>query len=185
MARARSTAALQEQRARAGDSYRAQIVFAFRQFELSPKDKKAADLLLSLIPKDDREQLRNLTPKDRDDDQQVTLMTLGDALCDAEPFSDMNPLGSVRDKLPHEFAEAVLLVPNYMPKYISYSLVAVGDPHSDYAVQMQMVCRKAHSEFMRAIGALTPDDQKWFANDILDATTCRALKLPEGGWRSL
>jgi hypothetical protein len=165
MARARSTDALSQQKKRAGDSYRAQVVFAARLFELRPKDMSAANLLLNLIP--------------RDDAQQSTLMTLGDSLCDSELVSDMKSLGRVRDALPRDFAGAVLLVPSNMPAYVAYSLTATLDPHSDYALQMRRVCRQAHAEFTKAIDLLPPDKRDWFTKHILDPKGCRALALPE------
>lgn len=49
-AHAKSSRAVVEEKQKAGDSYRAQVVLAERSFELHPMDKEAAVLLLSLIP---------------------------------------------------------------------------------------------------------------------------------------
>lgn len=165
MAQPGSKTILRERKAAAGDGYRAQVVFAFRQFELDNSEKAAARQLLDLIPKDD--------------DQRLTLLTLGDALCDSETISEMKSLARVRDGLPQEFARAVLLLPTSMPAYLSYSLKAVADPHDDSAIQMQVVCRKAHGEFLRAFDALPVDDKSWYRKYIFDPEDCRALEHPE------
>src|ERR1035438_2706404 len=79
MARAISTSKLIFEKRRAGESYRAQVVSAARQFELDPKGKQAARLLLDLIPKDDA--------------QKTAWITFGESLCDSEPIADMMALG--------------------------------------------------------------------------------------------
>jgi len=165
IARTRSTDALSREKRSAGDNYRAQVVFAARLFELRPRDKSAAILLLKLIPQDDA--------------QQTILMTLGDSLCDSEVISDMKSLGRLRDALPRQFAGAVLLVPSSMPAYIAYSLTATLDPHSDYAIHMQRVCRQAHAEFMSAVSLLPSEKRESFTRHILDPKGCRAIALPE------
>ena len=138
MARAKSSEAVTVAKQKAGDNYRAQVVFAARSFELRPTDKSAAVLLLNLIP--------------QDDGQQTTWMTLGDSLCDSESVADMKALGRVGDRLPRDLAKAVLLVPDRLPGYVAYAATSVHDPHSDYAVQMQTVCRARHPEFVKAVG---------------------------------
>jgi hypothetical protein len=165
LARAKTTDALSSRKRAAGDSYRARVVFAFRLFGLHPKDRNAATLLLDLIPKNEAES--------------TALIALGSGLCDSEAVADMVSLNRVGDSLPREFAKAVLVVPEAMPEYISYSFTAVLDPNNDYALQMQTVCRQARPAFMKGIGTLPPDKKKWFTEHILDPTNCRALALPE------
>ena len=165
MARANSAAVLLQQKARAGDDYRSQVVYVSRLFELGPQNKNVAKTLLTLIPKDDA--------------QDTILNTLGDSLCDHEPIADMDTLDRAGSRLPHDFARAVLLVRDAMPAYVAYSQTAAGDPHNDSLVQMQAVCRKAHSEFMRAIETLSPHDKMWFTTRMFDTKNCRALLLPE------
>src|ERR1700736_2918755 len=75
IARAKSSSTVAAQKQKAGDSYRAQVVFAARSLELRPTDKRAAVLLLNFIP--------------QDDGQHTTWMTLGDSLCSAESAADM------------------------------------------------------------------------------------------------
>jgi hypothetical protein len=102
MARAKSYAGVAAEKQEAGDSYRAQVIFAARSFELRPVDKKAAVLLLGLIP--------------QDDGQHTTWMTMGDSQCSAESLADMKSLGGLGERLPRDLARAVLLVPDKLPR---------------------------------------------------------------------
>lgn len=165
MARAKSSAALTAQKTRAGDSFRSRVVFAARLLELRPHSKSAAVRLLELIPKDD--------------EQQTIWITLGDSMCEDEPVADMKSLGRLGESLPHALAKAVLLAPEGLPSYVAYAAVSVQDPHSDYAVQMQTVCRTRHAEFKEAVKKLPTGEQGWFVEHIFDPKGCRALALPE------
>jgi hypothetical protein len=165
MARAISSKELAENKSSAGDSYRAQFVFAIKQFELYPQKQDAALLLLNLIPKDDQ--------------QQHLLMTLGDHLCGTESYHDMKLFDQVRERLPHELARAVLLAPDKLPEYVAYSLTSVQDLHSDYAIHMQKVCHARHSEFVQAVANLPREKKDQFLKYVFDPQTCDALTLPE------
>ncbi len=165
MALASSHAVLARAEHNAGKTYRAEIVYAARSFELQPGDKDAAVLLLNLLPKDDA--------------QHTTLMTMGDSLCDAESVHEMKSLGALGDRLPRDLARAVLLVPDKLPGYVGYASTSVGDPHSDYAVQMGSVCRAKHSEFVKAVEGLPADKRDWFVKHIFNPDGCHALALPE------
>jgi hypothetical protein len=165
MARARSTARLIAEKTKAGESYRARVVFAARELELKASDKRAASMLLDLMPKDD--------------DQKTIWMTFGSSLCDAEPIADMMSLGRLGDRLSRDLARAVLLVPSRMPAYVAYADEAVQDPHNDYAVQMQTVCHMNHSGFTRAVNGLPEKEKDWFVEHILNPDGCHALALPE------
>jgi hypothetical protein len=162
---AKSSRVAVEEKQKAGDSYRAQVVFAARSFELQPTDKKAAVRLLTLIPLDDA--------------QHTAWMTMGDSLCDAESVGEMKSLGALGDRLPHDLARAVLLVPDKLPEYVAYASTSVQNPHSDYAVQMQTVCRGKHSEFVKAVEGLPTEKRDWFVKHVLTPEGCRALALPE------
>lgn len=164
MVRAKSSAGLTMEKRKAGDSYRAQLVFASRLLELHPTEQHAV-LLLNLIPKGD--------------EQQTVWMTLGDSLCSAEPVSDMKSLGRLGESLPRNLARAVLLVPDKLPGYVAYAPTSVQDPHSDYAVQMQTVCRGKHAEFVKAVEGLPTDQRDWFVKHVLNPEGCHALALPE------
>ncbi|MGO9097151.1 MAG: hypothetical protein ACLQGV_18255 [Bryobacteraceae bacterium] len=165
MARAKSMPALVETSRRAGENYRQRLVFAYRSFQLNSRNRPDAERLLALIPAGDAEQL--------------VVMTLGDSLCDKEMVTDMKALASVGDGLARELARAVMLAPNFLSAYVSYSLVAVGDPHSDFAVQMRRVCRHKHAGFIEAVKQLPPATRQFFAGHVMNPEGCTVLALPE------
>ncbi len=104
---------------------------------------------------------------------------MGDSQCSAESLADMKSLGGLGERLPRDLARAVLLVPDKLPSYVSYAPISVQDPHSDYAVQMQAVCRAEHPEFVRAVEGLPTDKRDWFVKHVLNPDGCHALALPE------
>jgi hypothetical protein len=165
MARAISTAELAAHRLNAGESYRAQLVYAAKLIELAPQRKDAAVLLLNLIP--------------INDEQQHLLMTLGDQQCGTESYHEMKLLSQLEERLPRDLARAVLLVPDKIPEYVAYSILSVQDLHSDYAVQMQKVCRARHTEFVAAVAKLPWQKRDRFLKYIFDLDGCNALTLPE------
>jgi hypothetical protein len=165
MARAKSLAALAAAKRSAGTSYGAELVFGGRSFELQPKSKSAAIALLKLIP--------------RDDEQQLVLVTLGESLCDGESVAEMMAQSRIGERLSRDLSKAVLLAPEMLPKYVAYASMSVHDPHSDYAVEMQAVCRAKHPEFLKAVDGLSPDQRNWFVKHIFDPHGCHALALPE------
>jgi hypothetical protein len=165
VAHAKSAKAVVEEKQKAGDSYRAQVVFAARSFELHPMDKRAAVSLLSLIPQDDT--------------QHTAWMTMGDSLCAVESVDEIKLLGALGERLPHDLAQAVLLDPDKLPDYVAYAATSVRDPHSDYAVQMQAVCRSKHSDFVKAVRGLPADQRDWFVKHIFNPDGCHALAQPE------
>ncbi len=165
MARAISSKDLADNKLKAGNSYRAQVIFAIKQLELYPQRHDAAVLLLDLIPKDD--------------EQHHILMTLGDHLCGTESYHEMKLFDSLGDRLPREMARAVLLAPDMIPEYIAYSVTSVKDPHSDYAIQMQKVCRAKHPEFLKAVAMLPREKKDQFLKYVFDPDACNALTLPD------
>ncbi len=134
-------------------------------FSSSPKSKHAAEVLLESIPKDD--------------EQQTVLIELGDSLCDGESLTDMQSLARIGEILPQNLARAVLIVPEKLPAYVAYALTSIQDPHSDYAVQMQIVCRTRHAEFIGSVGELASDKKTLFVKRVFSPETCKALFLPE------
>lgn len=165
MTNATSSTVLKASNHKAGHSYRAQVVFAARNWEMHPKRQNAARRLLSLIPKDDR--------------QHVVWMTFGDSLCDTEPVSEMVSLDRLGERLPYDLASAILIVPSKMKEYIAYSIISTQDPLSDYAIQMRSVCRAKHSIFMKAVTGLPADEKDQLVKRVFDPDTCRAIDLPE------
>ncbi len=165
MVRARSSADLLSAKRKAGTDYRAQLVFAYRAFELRPGSLADAERLLKLIPQKEAEQ--------------EIVLTLGEALCEDESISEMTFLSHVRDGLAHQLAKAVGVVPEFMAQYIQYSAIATLDAHSDYAIQMRTVCKRDHRRFVSAIGSLSVEDRNQIRNHVIDPETCRAIALPE------
>jgi hypothetical protein len=166
VARAKSLEEISQVGILAGGSYRALIVTAFRTFYLKPTAQNA-ERLLSAIPTDEA--------------QGTEIMTLGDSLCDHEAFADMLVLGQVTEKLPSELARAVLAAPRFMPAYVKYALIAVLDPHNDYAVQMRRVCQKKHDSFAVAIAGLSTPEQQRFNKYVMSVANCEVLSVPEAG----
>jgi hypothetical protein len=175
MARSRAISALLPHQPAGSDKYRTHLVFAVRLFELSPKDRGAADGLLNLIP--------------TNDDQQLVANSFGGFLCKAESDSDLRTLSALGDRLGRDFSKAILLAPDKMDSYVVYAAEAVQDTHSDYAIQMVPVCRTRHRAFVKAVenlGAGTPEkghfataSTDWFEKHIFDPDNCRALAIPE------
>jgi hypothetical protein len=93
----------------------------------------------------------------------------------------MKALNQVGERIPHDLTKAVLLAPEKIPEYVAYSISSVQDPHSDYALQMQKVCRARHSEFVDAVAKLPPEKKDRFLKYIFDLDGCNGLALPEGG----
>jgi hypothetical protein len=165
MARAVSTAELAAHKLNAGESYRAQLVYAAKLLELAPQRQDAAVLLLNLIPIDEQ--------------QQHVLMTLGEHHCETEPYHDMKLLEQLEERLPRDLTRAVMMVPANIPEYVSYSVTSVQDPHSDYAVQMQKVCKAKHAEFFDAVTKLPREKRDKFLKYVFDLDGCNPLTLPE------
>jgi hypothetical protein len=173
MARAKSVSALIAAKPKA-DDYTVRAVFATRQFEMMPDNKDAAILLLNAIP--------------RNEDEQDAWMTIGSSLCDSESVRDMTSLGTLADRLARDLAHAAILVPARMQDYVWYAAEASSDPHSDYLIQMQKVCRRRHTAFTSAVQQLNGDgasdhftavDAGWFRAHMFNPDTCRALMFPE------
>ncbi len=137
---------------------------AYRAFQLTRNPTSAARLL-RLIPSNESEQL--------------AITTLGDSLCDAESLTDVQKLAAVRDGLPSELTEAVVLAPSFLYRYIRYSIVACRDPHTDFAVRMQRVCEHNRSRFAAISKQLPEAERQQFRAHVFEVETCRALAVPE------
>jgi hypothetical protein len=165
MARAKSTAELKAWKEKSGESYRAQIVYTFRFFEIHPADQNAAAAILGMIP-----------PKK---DQETDWDGFDTALCHVESDRDLTALAELGWHRPRDLARAVLVVPDRMLDYVSYASESVGDPENDYAMQMKAVCRADHVDFVKAVNKLSPEDKKWFVTRIFNPVGCHPLALPE------
>jgi len=169
MARASTVASLKARKLKAGDSYRAQVIYAARMLEIAPSNKGAAELLLNRIPKGD------------DDPHQSVWLDFAELeQCPSGrvPDSDLAPLFRLQYHLPRLLARAVLLAPDHMLDYITYSEIALT-PESDYALRMQKVCMREHREFIAALNKLPAKDIAWIGKEVINPESCKALYLPE------
>jgi hypothetical protein len=169
MARAKTPSALKARRQKAGDSYRAQLIFAARMFEIDSRNQSTADSLLNLLPKneDSAEQSAWL------DLTELEKCPSGDL-----PDSDLKLLDRLQYHLPRLIAKAAILVPEKMLEYIAYAFLSMN-PDSDYAVQMQKVCRARHREFVDAVDKLSAENKSWFMSKIFDPDMCKTFAFPE------
>jgi hypothetical protein len=164
IAGAKSLKALNEEKKGAPSGFVIEIVATFRAFELQPQSRTIAESLLRQIPKDET--------------QQEVVSALDAAICDDESTAEMKALAHIKYGLPRLLARAAEVAPEFMKAYINYSSIAL-DPHSDYAVQMQRVCRNRPQQFRKAVAALSEADRKWFKTEVLDPKSCRAIAIPE------
>jgi hypothetical protein len=164
MARANSVEGLESWKNTSGDGYRAQVVFAFRLFELKRTDPVASHLF-SVLP--------------QDEELDSVWHSFGTYLCKKETDSDIHTLADLEGRMPRDLAMAVLLSPDKMLSYISYAELSVMYPDSDYAEQMEAVCRSKHTEFVDAVSRLPDKKKNWFSTKILNPEGCHALVHPE------
>jgi hypothetical protein len=162
MARETSASKLLSKKIKGPDTYFANVVRNARLMELRPS-RDTAISLLDLIPKGV--------------EQEEVWLTLRDDC--AEFAADVKVLGRLRDDLPRDLSRAVMLAPEKLPDYLCYSIKSVEDPHSDYAIRMQEVCRIDTRGFRNAVDELPPALREPFLNRVFDPDTCRAIKLPQ------
>jgi hypothetical protein len=91
----------------------------------------------------------------------------------------MKILAQLAERLPRDLTRAVLMVSGKIPEYVTYSITSVEDPHSDYAVQMEKVCKARHAEFFDAVTKLPREKRDRFLKYVFDLDGCNALTLPE------
>lgn len=169
MASAKTLAALTLSKQKAGNSYRAQLIFAARRLQLNASDKEAAAIFMALLPKTD------LGPRQR---IWLDLVQLDSCAIGRVSINALKRLSILQDHLPRLAAKAVILVPDKMSAYVAYGLLATW-PDSDYAVQMRGVCRARHKQFVEAVNGLDVDDKKFFLSKIFNPEGCRTIFYPE------
>jgi hypothetical protein len=165
MASANSLPRLRKLKTLSGDDYRARLIFAFRAFEIDQTGADSASRVVALIPKNEG--------------QNATWHTLNGMLCNDDTVEEMKSLGKLQDRLPRDLAKAVDVDPDTMYDFVSYAYDSIQDPHSDYAVQMQTVCRRHHGRFLNAVNQMPERDRTWFTTKVFNPTGCRAIALPE------
>jgi len=145
--------------------YRAQLIIAAHLYERMPTDKDRATALLNLIPKSEA--------------QFGIWITLGDPVCDEESDKDMMTLGHLSDRLPRLVASAAIAQPTRLSELVKFAMVAQRDPHSDYAVQLERVCKLRKLDFLSAVKSMSSDERKEFVARVFNPKRCQALALPE------
>jgi hypothetical protein len=145
------------------DDYFAKLMLAARTFELRSSSREAAMTFASLVPANDVEE--------------GWWRGLGES-CD-KSLKDEMTVEAMVERLPRLLARAILLVPEKLREYIAYSEKSVLDPHSDYAMQMKLVCRANQKRFQKSFVELPPDKQAWLRIHVFDPVECRPLALPE------
>jgi hypothetical protein len=150
---------------KSGNSYVVRLVYSFRSFELNQNNKLAASRLLSLIPPGKEEE--------------PFWHTLDGFLCKEEEVREIKILAQLQERIPHDIARAVLLVPEKMLDYVSYAYTSIQDPHSDYAIQMRSVCRVRHQAFVTAVNNISAKDRQWFVKNIFNPNECHVIAVPE------
>ena len=164
VAAARNDKALESGAKQLNESYLARTVSAARRFELHG-DRRSATLLLNLLP--------------ASEEQQIAWGSLGESMCDRETVAEMKVLGGLSDRLAHNIARAVVLVPERMMPYVTFSLMTTSDPHSEYSTEMQRVCLRRKKELAAAVEKLPADKKQWFTTHVMNLASCQALSLPE------
>jgi hypothetical protein len=165
MARTKSSLVLRQLGSVADGGYRSKLIFAFRLFEIDQADTNSALKVIELIP--------------RNPDQDAVWHSLEGSLCDHESVEDMRSLGSLQARLPHDLAKAIEMHPDKVYDFVSYAYDSIQDPHSDYAVQMQAVCRRHHGRFLNAVNQMPEKDRNWLTTMIFNPSGCHPIALPE------
>ena len=138
--------------------------FAYRTFELKKSPETAATLL-------------RLTPQT--EQQEAARYEISGHNCSGLTEQESRALDSMYDGLSPLLQQAVMVAPQLLDKYVSYSLLATMDVHSDYPNQMIPVCRAFHPQFINAVSRLPDRDRKWMTKHLFDPGRCKSLFNPE------
>jgi hypothetical protein len=134
--------------------------FAYRSFEIEKSPENAAALL-------------KLTPQT--EQQETARYDISGHNCYGLTEEEDRALDSQYDGFSPLLAKAIMLAPQFMDRYVSYSLLATMDVHSEYTDDMVPVCRKFHSQFLRAVSQLSAKDQQWMKEHLFNPERCKSL----------
>ena len=165
MARCRDMKCLNAYREQVGNGKLARIVFYEKWLVLEPS-LVAAEGLLHNLPQSEAEQLQMATLADQHEG--VT-----------ESDDDRANLAELYRRWPRSLADAAMALPQYLPEYIRYGLLAPNDPHSDYTGNEERVCRADRSRFESAFERLDKKSQAYLRKTIFDPDRCRAIFFSE------
>ena len=163
--RCREMKCLNAYREQVGNSKLARIVFYEKWLVLEPS-LVAAEGLLHNLPQSEAEQLQMATLADRHEGA-------------TESDDDKANLAELYQRWPRSLADAAIALPQYLPEYIRYGLLAPNDPHSDYTGNEERVCRADRSRFESAFERLDKKSQAYLRKTIFDPDRCRAIFFSE------
>ncbi len=176
MASATSLASLNAEKKKTPETYRVQLVYTARMLQIEPHNLNAARMMLDLIPSHDENNPDNPEAKNA---IWWDLLDMANCKSGAIYKSDLMPTFRIQERLFHELAKAVLLVPDRMFDYVSFASDATNDISNDYEVQMRTVCLARHNQFVAAVDKLQPDDKQRFVTSLLDPKDCRVIRIGE------
>lgn len=163
--RCRDMKCLNGYREQVGNNKLARIVFYEKWIVLEPS-LVAAEGLLHNLPQSEAEQLQMATLADRHEGA-------------IESSDDMANLAELYQHWPRSLADAAMTLPQYLPEYIRYGLLAPNDPHSDYTGNEERVCRADRARFELAFERLDKKSQAYLRKTIFDPDRCRAIFFSE------
>ena len=92
---------------------------------------------------------------------------------------DKANLSELYRRWPRSLADAAIALPQYLPEYIRYGLLAPNDAHSDYTGNEERVCRADRARFQSAFERLDKKSQTYLRKTIFDPDRCRAIFFSE------
>jgi hypothetical protein len=140
------------------------FLLSYRTFEIEKSAVNAA-ALLKRIPQTEQQEIIRYTISGHD--------------CFGLTEKETNALDSEYDGLSPLLQKAIMLAPQFMDRYVSYSLLATMDVHSDYTDRMVPVCRKYHAQFLRSVSLLPPESRQWMRKHLFDPERCKSLNPQE------
>ena len=165
MGRCADVKCLNALRAQVGNSKPSKIAFYEKWLLLEPS-RVAAKGLLHNMPESELEQIQ--------------MMTLADWHEGAtESKKDMENLAEIYESWPRSVADAAMALPQYLPEYIRYGLLALNDIHSDYTGNEERVCRADRTGFQAAFERLDRKSQAYLRKYVFNPEKCRAIFITE------
>lgn len=149
---------------RAGEA--ARLAYFSRMLALLPGDRRAARGLLLNLPTSSWQPLSELG-------------WLGTTLWEGETPAQMIAAGRPFESLSQHAASAVLLFPEFMPRFLLYGLLAIQNPHDPFPDWAARACSSNPGRFRRAFHTLNLEEQRRFAKFIVQPRGCKQVGFPE------
>jgi len=106
-------------------------------------------------------------------EEQAEMMTLADWR-DASK-SKVESLAEIYESWPRSVADAAIALPQFLPEYIRYGLLAPNDIHSDYTGNEERVCRSDRTQFLNAFYRLDRKTQAQLRKSVFNPEKCHAV----------